>query len=97
MHNYINNQTVESVIWSAVERFSVQAIQFVLTIILARLISPAEFGLIAMLGIFMQVAQSFVDSGFSNALIQKRNRTEADFAFVFITIEQPKLIRNIRV
>ena len=53
MHNYINNQTVESVIWSAVERFSVQAIQFVLTIILARLISPAEFGLIAMLGIFM--------------------------------------------
>lgn len=80
MHNYINNQTVESVIWSAVERFSVQAIQFVLTIILARLISPAEFGLIAMLGIFMQVAQSFVDSGFSNALIQKRNRTEADFS-----------------
>lgn len=97
MHNYINNQTVESVIWSAVERFSVQAIQFVLTIILARLISPAEFGLIAMLGIFMQVAQSFVDSGFSNALIQKRNRTEADFSTVFITIEQPKLIRNIRV
>ena len=83
MHNYINNQTVESVIWSAVERFSVQAIQFVLTIILARLISPAEFGLIAMLGIFMQVAQSFVDSGFSNALIQKRNRTEADFSTVF--------------
>ena len=83
MHNYINNQTVESVIWSAVERFSVQAIQFVLTIILARLISPAEFGLIAMLGIFMQVAQSFVDSGFSKALIQKRNRTEADFSTVF--------------
>lgn len=87
MHNYINNQTVESVIWSAVERFSVQAIQFVLTIILARLISPAEFGLIAMLGIFMQVAQSFVDSGFSNALIQKRNRTEADFSTKFKDIQ----------
>ena len=37
MHNYINNQTVEGVIWSAVERFSVQAIQFVLTIILAEI------------------------------------------------------------
>lgn len=83
MHNYINNQTVKSVIWSAVERFSVQAIQFILTVIFARLISPAEFGLIAMLGIFMQIAQSFVDSGFSNALIQKKNRSEVDFSTVF--------------
>lgn len=83
MHNYIDNQAVKSVIWSAVERFSVQAIQLILTIILARLISPAEFGLIAMLGIFMQVAQSFVDSGFSNALIQKKNRSEIDFSTVF--------------
>ena len=83
MHNYIDNQAVKSVIWSAIERFSVQAIQLILTIILARLISPAEFGLIAMLGIFMQVAQSFVDSGFSNALIQKKNRSEIDFSTVF--------------
>ncbi|RGN51152.1 lipopolysaccharide biosynthesis protein [Bacteroides fragilis] len=83
MHNYINNQAVKSVIWSAMERISVQAIQFILTIILARLIAPAEFGLIAMLGIFMQVAQSFVDSGFSNALIQKKDRSEIDFSTVF--------------
>lgn len=83
MYSYINNQAVKSVIWSAVERFSVQAIQFILTIILARLISPAEFGLIAMLGIFMQIAQSFVDSGFSNALVQKKNRSEIDFSTVF--------------
>lgn len=83
MHSYINNQAVRSVIWSAMERFSVQSIQFILTVILARLIAPAEFGLIAMLSIFMQVAQSFVDSGFSNALIQKKNRSEIDFATVF--------------
>ena len=83
MHNYINNQAVKSVIWSAMERISVQSIQFILTIILARLIAPAEFGLIAMLGIFMQVAQSFVDSGFSNALIQKKDRSEIDFSTVF--------------
>lgn len=83
MYSYINNQAVKSVIWSAVERFSVQAMQFILTIILARLISPDEFGLIAMLGIFMQIAQSFVDSGFSNALVQKKNRSEIDFSTVF--------------
>lgn len=69
--------------WSAAERFSVQAIQFILTIILARLILPKDYGLIAMLSIFLQVAQSFVDSGFSNALIQKQNRSEIDFSTVF--------------
>lgn len=77
------NQTVKSVAWSAVERFSVQAIQFVISIILARLIAPSDYGLIAMLTIFIAIAQSFVDSGFSNALIQKKNRTETDFSTVF--------------
>lgn len=79
----ITVQTVQSVSWSAIERFSVQAIQFVISIILARLVAPAEFGLIAMLTIFIAVAQSFVDSGFSSALVQKRKRTEIDFSTVF--------------
>ena len=69
--------------WSAIERFSVQVVQFVLTIILARLVAPSEYGLIAMLTIFIAVAQSFVDSGFSSALVQKKNRTETDFSTVF--------------
>jgi len=83
MDNSITSQTVRSVTWSAVERFSVQAIQFVITIILARLVAPSEFGLIAMLAIFIAIAQSFVDSGFSSALVQKKNRTEIDFSTVF--------------
>ena len=69
--------------WSAVERFSVQGIQFILTIIIARLVSPSDYGLIAMLGIFLAIAQTFIDSGFSNALIQKQDRTETDFSTVF--------------
>lgn len=69
--------------WSAIERFSVQGIQFVLTIIIARLILPSEYGLIAMLSIFLAIAQTFVDSGFSNALIQKKDRTEVDFSTIF--------------
>lgn len=83
MESSLTNQTVKSVVWSAVERFSVQAIQFVITIILARLVAPSEFGLIAMLAIFIAIAQSFVDSGFSSALVQKKNRTETDFSTVF--------------
>lgn len=83
MEGSLTDQTVKSVAWSAVERFSVQALQFVISIILARLVAPSEYGLIAMLSIFIAIAQSFVDSGFSNALIQKTNRTETDYSTVF--------------
>lgn len=83
MADSLKKQAVKGVVWSAVERFSVQGIQFVLSIVIARLVSPSEYGLIAMLGIFMAIAQTFIDSGFSNALIQKKNRTEVDFSTVF--------------
>ena len=83
MSDVFKHQAVKGVVWSAIERFSVQGIQFVLSLVIARLVSPSDFGLIAMLGIFMAVAQTFVDSGFSNALIQKKDRTEADFSTIF--------------
>lgn len=74
---------IQGIIWSAVERFSAQGVQFILSIIIARLVSPSDYGLIAMLTIFLSIAQSLVDSGFSNALIQKIDRTETDFSTVF--------------
>lgn len=77
------SKVVNGIMWSAIERLSVQGIQFLLTIIIARVLLPSDFGLIAMLGIFIAVAQSIVDSGFSSALIQKQNRTEVDFSTVF--------------
>lgn len=83
MDKSVSHQAVKGVMWSAVERFSVQGIQFVLSIVIARLVLPSEYGLIAMLGIFLAIAQTFVDSGFSNALIQKKDRTEVDFSTVF--------------
>lgn len=76
-------KSINSVIWSAIERFSVQGIQFLLNLVVARLVSPSDYGLIAMLGIFLAIGQSFVDSGFTNALIQKQNRTNTDFCTVF--------------
>lgn len=75
--------TTNGVIWSAVERFSVQGVQFLLTLVIARLVTPGEYGLIAMLSIFMAIAQSFIDSGFGTALIQKKDRSEIDFSTVF--------------
>ena len=83
MSDSVKHRAVKGVMWSAVERFSVQGIQFVLSIVIARLVLPSEYGLIAMLGIFLAIAQTFVDSGFSNALIQKKDRTEVDYSTVF--------------
>lgn len=79
----IKQQATKSVFWSAIERFSVQGMQFVLSIIIARLLLPTDYGLIAMLSIFLAIAQTFIDSGFANALIQKKNRTEVDYSTVF--------------
>ena len=69
--------------WSAIERFSLQGVQFVMQLVMARLLLPSDYGMIAMLTIFLQIAQAFIDSGFTNALIQKKDRTEVDYSTVF--------------
>lgn len=79
----IKNQAAKGMMWNTIERFSSQGIQFVLTIVIARVLSPDDYGLVAMLGIFIAIAQTIVDSGFSNALIQKKNRTEVDYSTMF--------------
>lgn len=69
--------------WVGIERFGTQIVQFLTEIVIARKLSPADYGVIAMLAIFMAIAQSLIDSGFANALIQKKNRTDADYSTVF--------------
>lgn len=79
----LKEKTTKGVIWSAIEQFSVQGVQFLMGIFIARLLLPSEYGLIAMLSIFLAVSYTFVDSGFGSALIQKQNRTQSDFSTVF--------------
>lgn len=79
----LKNKTVNGVIWSFVERFSVQGVIFVLDLIIARLIGPDNYGLIAQLAIFMTISQVFIDGGFSSALIQRKDRTDVDYSTVF--------------
>lgn len=79
----VKQQATNSVIWSAVERFSVQGIQFLLALVIARLLGPDAYGTVAMLSFFMAIAQAFIDGGFANALIQKRQKREEDFSTVF--------------
>jgi teichuronic acid exporter len=79
----LKNKTITGIIWSSVERFSVQGIQFIIQIIMARILMPEDYGVVAMLAIFLAIFQSFIDSGFSSALVQKNDRTEIDYATVF--------------
>lgn len=76
-------QAIGGVFWSAIERFSVQGVLFIVMVVMARLLTPKDYGLVGMLAIFIAVAQSLVDSGFSQALIRKQNRTEKDNSTVF--------------
>lgn len=78
------NNTAQGLLWSTIERFSVQGIQFVLSIFIARILSPSDYGLIAMLSLFLGLAQCLIDSGFSNALIQKQERRNVDYSTAFM-------------
>lgn len=74
-----------SLLWSAIQQFATFGIQFILGIILARLLNPYDYGLIAMQGVFFAISNAFVDFGFEGALIQKKkcNRADLNTAFLF--------------
>lgn len=80
----LKENTVKGVAWSAVDRVANGGIQFLANVMLARILSPDDFGLIAVIAIFIQISQVFIDSGFSNALIQKKDRTQTDYSTVFL-------------
>lgn len=75
---------LSSIKWSALERISVQAIQFIIGLVLARLLSPSDFGVVGMLTIFIAVSQVVVDSGFTNALIRRLHCSDADYSTALI-------------
>lgn len=84
MEENLKHTAVKAGFWAMVEQYSGQIIQFVISVILARLLTPAEYGLIGMLAIFMGISNVFIDGGFSSALIQRQDRSAADFSTVFI-------------
>lgn len=83
MAESLKNKTVKGVFWSSVERISVQGLQFIVMIVMARVLLPEDYGLVGMLSIFLAVSQSLVDSGFTQALVRNSNRTETDNNTVF--------------
>ena len=79
----IKEQTFNSMKWTSIEKFLVMGVQFIIGVILARLLQPSDFGTVGMLGLFVAVSNLFIDGGFSQAIIRKLDRTETDFSTVF--------------
>lgn len=82
-HN-LKQKTITGVGWSAIDNVSGYAVTFVVGIILARLLSPEDYGLLGLIGIFTAICNCFIGAGFGSALIRKKDATEDDFSTVFI-------------
>ncbi|MBR5531976.1 MAG: lipopolysaccharide biosynthesis protein, partial [Bacteroidales bacterium] len=83
MAESLRGKTLKGMIWSFAENFSLQGIQFVIGVLLARVLSPSDYGMVGMLAIFTAVAGTLINSGFSTALVRKTDRTQTDLSTTF--------------
>ncbi len=82
-HMSLKDRALHGFFWSFIDSLGGQGIQFIVSIVLARMLTPREFGLIGMITIFIAISQTFIDSGFRNALIRKQKCTDDDYSTVF--------------
>ena len=79
----LKQKAASGMIWTALQKYSMMFISFIADIILARLLTPYDYGCVGMLSIFLVLSETFVDAGFGTALIQKKQTTDADYSTVF--------------
>lgn len=82
-NNSLKNKTISGLFWRFLERGGAQGVNFLVSIILARLLAPQLYGTIALVTVITAILQVFVDSGLGNALIQKKDADDLDFSSVF--------------
>lgn len=80
----LGHKAVSGAIWAAIDRFGSMALQFFVNLILARLLTPTDFGTIGMLYIFIAVSMTLAEGGFASALIQKKESTQLDYSTIFL-------------
>lgn len=83
MGNGLKDKTVKGVGWSAIDNVAQYAVTFIVSIVLARLLSPDDYGLIGIIAIFTTICSALIDGGISSALIRKKNATEDDYNTMF--------------
>lgn len=79
----LKQKAVSGMVWTALQKYSTMFIRFISGIILARLLTPYDYGCIGMLMIFVTLAETFIDAGFGSALIQKEHPTQEDYSTIF--------------
>lgn len=79
----LKQKAASGMVWTALQKYSTMFISFISGIILARLLTPYDYGCIGMLSIFMVLAETFIDGGFGSALIQKKQPTQEDYSTIF--------------
>ena len=85
MAESLKKQALKGVAWSGLEKFSIYFVTFIVNIVMARLLTPADYGVVGIIAVFMSFAQLFIDGGFTTALISKGNKTtDNDFNTVFV-------------
>lgn len=83
METNTKSKVMSGLVWKYAERCGAQGIQFIVSIVLARLLTPADYGLIGLITVFITVAQVFAQSGMGQALVQRKGADELDFSTVF--------------
>lgn len=79
----LKQKAASGMVWTALQKYTTIGISFISGIILARLLTPYDYGCIGMLSIFMVLAEAFIDGGFGSALIQKKRPTQVDYSTIF--------------
>lgn len=81
--NHLKQQATSGILWTALQKYSALIIQFITGIILARLLTPYDYGCLGMLSIFIVLAETIIDGGFGLALVQKKKTTQEDYSTIF--------------
>lgn len=79
----LSKKVMSGLAWKFGERFTAQIVTFAITVVLARILMPSDYGAISLMMVFISIADVFVTSGFGNSLIQKKNADNKDFSSVF--------------
>lgn len=79
----LKRKAIKGVFWSAIDKAGVKGVAFIISIIIARILTPSDYGVIGMILVFITLANIFIDSGMSQALVQRKQRTEADMSTAF--------------
>lgn len=79
----LKSKALKGVMWNGIEKVGIRFVSFIVTIIIARILSPSDYGIIGMIMVFISIAGIFIDSGMGQALVQKKDRSQSDMSTLF--------------